>query len=266
MRHARRTMAILILACLATGPRMTAAAPPESRMGVVYLVFLKKGPAWTPGETPETKAIQEGHMANIRAMWAAKKLIIAGPVESSGELRGLFVFQVGSLEDAKALVAGDPAVKAGRLAAEIVPWWVEKRALPEAGSYCASVPPSAAEAGGDLPPAVARVLTDYEAAWQKKDAAALAALFAEDGFVLSSGAPPVRGRAAIEKHYEGAGGPLALHALDFATEGSTGYIIGGFSRQKGEPDVGKFTLTLRRGDDGRWLIVSDMDNGNSPGR
>ena len=41
------------------------------------------------------------------------------------------------------------------------------------------------------------------------------------------------------------------------------YIIGGFAREKGEPDIGKFTLTLRKGVDGRWVIMSDMDNGNS---
>ena len=113
-----------------------------------------------------------------------------------------------------------------------------------------------------LPPELARVLTDYETAWQAKDAAGLAALFAEDGFVLSSGSPPVRGRAAIERHYAGAGNPLALRALAFATAGDIGYIIGGFARQKGDPDTGKFTLTLRKGKGGRWLIVSDMDNGN----
>lgn len=28
------------------------------------------------------------------------------------------------------------------------------------------------------------------------------------------------------------------------------------------PDGGKFSLTLRTGADGRWLIVTDMDNGN----
>ena len=114
-----------------------------------------------------------------------------------------------------------------------------------------------------LPAALARVLTDYEAAWRAKDAVALAALFTEDGFVLSSGTPPVRGRAAIAKHYSGAGGPLALRALAFATEGSIGYIIGGFARQEGQPDIGKFTLTLRKDQDGRWLIMSDMDNGNT---
>jgi len=114
-----------------------------------------------------------------------------------------------------------------------------------------------------LPPELARVLTDYEAAWRSKDAKALAALFAEDGFVLAGGEPPVRGRPQIEQHYAGSGGPLSLRALAFATEGPVGYIIGGFSRQPGEPDIGKFTLTLQKGTDGRWLIMSDMDNGNS---
>jgi len=114
-----------------------------------------------------------------------------------------------------------------------------------------------------LPAPLARVLTDYEAAWRSKDAAALAALFTEDGFVLSSGTPPVRGRAQIEKHYMGHGGPLALRALAFATEGSLGYIIGGFARAKDEPDIGKFTLTLRKHSGGRWMIVSDMDNDNA---
>jgi ketosteroid isomerase-like protein len=114
-----------------------------------------------------------------------------------------------------------------------------------------------------LPPELARVLTDYERAWQQKDAAALAALFAENGFVLSSGVPPVRGRAAIQKHYSRQGGPLSLRALAYAAEGSIGYIIGGFAREDGQPDIGKFTLTLRRASDGRWVIMSDMDNGNS---
>jgi ketosteroid isomerase-like protein len=114
-----------------------------------------------------------------------------------------------------------------------------------------------------LPAELARVLTDYEAAWRRKDAHALAVLFAEDGFVLSSGVPAVRGRAAIEKHYTGQGGPLALRAFAYSTEGPVGYILGGFARQKGGADIGKFTLTLRRSKDGPWLIMSDMDNGNS---
>jgi ketosteroid isomerase-like protein len=125
------------------------------------------------------------------------------------------------------------------------------------GRQAPALPPSV-----ELPKDLARVLTDYEQAWTARDARGLAALFADDGFVLSNGRPPVRGRAAIEKQYTGAGGPLFLRAFAFATENNVGYIIGGFATAKGGADVGKFTLTLRK-ESARWLIVSDMDNGNA---
>lgn len=114
----------------------------------------------------------------------------------------------------------------------------------------------------ELPPELARVLTDYEEAWSRRDAAALARLFAEDGWVLSRTTPPVRGRAAIQRHYTGQGGRLSLRALAFQTDGQVGFIIGAFTAVRGEADMGKFTLTLRKGADGRWLIMSDMDNSN----
>ena len=119
-----------------------------------------------------------------------------------------------------------------------------------------------AEPSITLPPELARVLTDYEAAWSKKDAAALAELFTDDGFVLPNGGLPVRGRAAIQKHYTGHGGPLSLRAIAYAAEGRVGYIIGGYADAAGKPDLGKFTLTLRKGPDGRWFIMSDMDSPN----
>ena len=146
-------------------------------------------------------------------------------------------------------------------------WMPAGFAAPQASSPSAApTPPSAPLPSVTLPAPLARVLTDYEEAWARKDAAALAALFAEDGFVLSSGVPPVRGRAAIERHYAGQGGPLALRAFAFSTHGQVGFIVGGFARAKGEPDIGKFTLTLVKGARGRWLIQSDMDNGNTRSR
>jgi ketosteroid isomerase-like protein len=123
-------------------------------------------------------------------------------------------------------------------------------------------PAAPGEPSVELPPKLARVLTDYEAGWKAGDAAALANLFAEDGFVLSNGGPPVKGRAAIQKLYTRNGSPLSLRAFAYATNGDTGYIIGGYSGERGKPDNGKFTLTLRKGADARWLIVSDMDNSN----
>ena len=117
-----------------------------------------------------------------------------------------------------------------------------------------------------LPPQVARVLTDYETAWSARRADALSMLFTEDGFVLSGGHPPVRGRQEIQRFYSTRGGPLSLRALHYAVDGSVGFIIGAYAAKAGAPDDGKFTLTLRKDPDGRWLIVSDMDNGNQPWR
>lgn len=116
-----------------------------------------------------------------------------------------------------------------------------------------------------LPPELDRVLRDYERAWRAGDAVALAALFAEDGFILQSNRPPVRGRKAIQAAYEGgSGGPLRLRALAFFTEATTGYIVGAYGYGDGHGDTGKFTLTLRRTPGQPWLIFSDMDNQNAP--
>ncbi|HEY8186835.1 MAG TPA: DUF4440 domain-containing protein [Pyrinomonadaceae bacterium] len=120
----------------------------------------------------------------------------------------------------------------------------------------------AAQPSVALPPELRRVLTDYEAGWTAGDAAALANLFAEDGFVLPAGRGPVKGRAAIQKLYTHPGAPLSLRAITYASHGDVAYIIGGYSAQPGKPDDGKFTLTLRKSEAGRWLIVSDMDNSN----
>ena len=118
-----------------------------------------------------------------------------------------------------------------------------------------------------LPPAIDRVLRDYEREWRAGNAAALAALFTADGFVMQNGKAPVRGRAAIQAAYSGsAGGALRLRAFAFATADTVGYIVGGYGYGEGAGDIGKFTLTLRRDRGGRWLIASDMDNGNAPRR
>lgn len=126
-------------------------------------------------------------------------------------------------------------------------------------------PVAAALPSVTLAPDLDRVLRDYEAAWRRGDAAALAALFAEDGFVLQGGRAPVRGRTAIQSAYTGQGGaPLRLRALAASVADTVGFIIGAYRYGDASTDQGKFTLTLRRRAGGPWLIFSDMDNGNRP--
>lgn len=130
-----------------------------------------------------------------------------------------------------------------------------------------NTPPPSALPSVALPPMLDRVLRDYEAAWSRGDAAGLAALFHEDGFVLQGGRPPVRGRAAIQTAYTGQGGsPLRLRALAAVIEDTVGYIIGAYGYGNSSEDLGKFTLTLRRRPGGPWLIFSDMDNSSRPAR
>ena len=95
-----------------------------------YLAFLVRGAKWTPDKTPETEAIQKAHLANIGRLAEMKKLVVAGPFGDDGTLRGIFVFRVGSIEEARSLAATDPAVQAGRLALQIHPWVVPEGILP----------------------------------------------------------------------------------------------------------------------------------------
>ncbi len=100
--------------------------PGGFEMTTYYVGFLYRGARWTREETPETRKLQEAHMANIVRMGAEGKLVIAGPFVDDGDLRGLYVFRVASAEEAKALVESDPAVKAGRLRFELHPWYAAK--------------------------------------------------------------------------------------------------------------------------------------------
>jgi hypothetical protein len=111
-----------------------------------------------------------------------------------------------------------------------------------------------------LPPEIERVLRDYERGWRAGDEAALAALFAEDGFILQNGRPAVRGRAAIQQAYAESGGPLRLRALGYAADDSVGYVVGAYGYGEGDADTGKFVLALRRAPGGPWMIAADIDN------
>lgn len=111
-----------------------------------------------------------------------------------------------------------------------------------------------------LPPDLARVLRDYEAAWRDGDGQRLAALFTDDGLAIQNGSPFARGRAAIAGKITGPGGALQLTALAFSASGTLGYIVGSYRYPETTGPGGRFVLALRMGPDGRWLIAADLDN------
>jgi uncharacterized protein YciI len=101
-------------------------AAPRPEMAVYQMGLLTRGPGWTAESTTETERVQAEHMKHIQKMAADGKLVGAGPITDGGQLRGIFIFAVPSLEEAKALAGADPAVKAGRLAVEVHPWFGPK--------------------------------------------------------------------------------------------------------------------------------------------
>lgn len=100
------------------------------KLTTAYLALLTRGAKWTPEKTPATEELQKAHMANMIRLAEMKKLVVAGPFGDNGQLRGIFVFKVASIDEARALSETDPAVQAGRLAIDIHPWLVPEGILP----------------------------------------------------------------------------------------------------------------------------------------
>lgn len=86
------------------------------------MAFLKAGPNRSQ-DSLEAARLQRAHMDNIVKMANEGKLVLAGPFMDGGEIRGIYVFAVASVEEAEALTNTDPAVQAGRLVMELHPWY-----------------------------------------------------------------------------------------------------------------------------------------------
>ena len=100
-----KILSFVAIACIAFG------AEPVYEMTTYTVGILRKGPNWTAADTPETRRMQAAHMANIQKMAATGKLIVAGPMGDEGDLRGVFIFKETTPDEARAMMAADPAVK-----------------------------------------------------------------------------------------------------------------------------------------------------------
>jgi uncharacterized protein YciI len=78
------------------------------------MAFLKAGPNRSQ-DSATAAQLQRAHLDNIFRLADEGKLILAGPFLDKGEIRGIYVFDVKTVEEAAALTATDPAIQAGRL-------------------------------------------------------------------------------------------------------------------------------------------------------
>ncbi|HEU5162398.1 MAG TPA: YciI family protein [Thermoanaerobaculia bacterium] len=96
----------------------------ERGMRMYVLCILKTGPNDAEIKGDQRKEIFAGHFANINRLADEGKLAVAGPFgKNDKSYRGLYIFNVATVEEAEALVVLDPAVKAGVFVADLTPWY-----------------------------------------------------------------------------------------------------------------------------------------------
>jgi uncharacterized protein len=86
------------------------------------MAFLKSGPVKIQ-DSLQRAELQRKHLKNIMRLAAEGTLIIAGPFLDDQAIRGIFIFNVESIEEARTIAETDPAVKAGTLILELHPWY-----------------------------------------------------------------------------------------------------------------------------------------------
>lgn len=86
------------------------------------MAYLKRGP--NRSQDSATRAeLQRAHLDNIGKMAEEGKLVLAGPFLDNGDVRGIYIFNVETIEEAEALTNTDPAIQAGSLVMELHPWY-----------------------------------------------------------------------------------------------------------------------------------------------
>ena len=132
-----RSKLFLALMLVCAGPVVTAAENPsfdpelakklgadERGMKRYVLCILKTGPKDAEIKGDERAKIFEGHFANIVRLGDEGKLAVAGPFgKNDKSYRGLYIFNVPTIEEAEKLVALDPAVKAGVFVPDLTLWY-----------------------------------------------------------------------------------------------------------------------------------------------
>ncbi len=87
------------------------------------LAVLKTGPNDATIKGKEREEIFKGHFANIQRMAKAGQLVVAGPFGDGGEWRGLYIFNVTTIDEARKLTETDPTIKSGVLIGEFHKWY-----------------------------------------------------------------------------------------------------------------------------------------------
>ncbi len=88
----------------------------QSKMKTFQLVLLKKG------SVPLDPKVRDAHGAYMMTLGADGVSIAAGPFIDGGDLMGAMILRAATADEAKAIEAADPAVKAGMFTVDVMPF------------------------------------------------------------------------------------------------------------------------------------------------
>ena len=104
-----------------------------------YLLVILRTGSYAPGDKKVTDSLFKGHMQNINRMAQMGKLVVAGPLQKNEKsYRGIFILDVRTMEEAKALIDLDPVIQSKLMDADMFTWY-GSAALPKYLPYHDSI-------------------------------------------------------------------------------------------------------------------------------
>ena len=94
----------------------------EYGMKKYIIAFLKRGPNKNLS-ADSSQLLQMAHLENIKKMAQEGQLVLAGPFFGDQDLRGIYIFNVETIEEAQILTNTDPAIEAGVLEMDLMEWY-----------------------------------------------------------------------------------------------------------------------------------------------
>lgn len=98
---------------------------PKHKLVQFQMALIRKGPKWSNRRSNDLRKLHEKHFNYVLSLLDSGKAVLAGDVTDKTDLLAVFIFRAKSTEEARAWTDNDPEVKAGRLTAELHPWWSE---------------------------------------------------------------------------------------------------------------------------------------------
>jgi uncharacterized protein (TIGR02246 family) len=118
--------------------------------------------------------------------------------------------------------------------------------------------------------------TEWNRAWNTRDAAKISASWSEDATMMATNSPVIHGRAEIQKMIQGlldTNGTIQFEAdkVEIARSGDIGYTQGHYEMRLTDPkskktmlENGKYLTVYRKMADGSWQAIEDINNADAP--